>query len=117
LLPNGIHGLLADSGSNLSGGQKQRLGIARALLTKPKVLFLDEATSNLDGQTEEKVSSALKNIRNNASIFMIAHRLSTVASADRIIYLESGEIKAQGTFQEVRYSVPDFERQAQLMGL
>lgn len=117
LLPNGIHGLLADSGSNLSGGQKQRLGIARALLTKPKVLFLDEATSNLDGQTEEKVSSAIKSIRNSASIFMIAHRLSTVASADRIIYLESGGIKATGTFQEVRHSVPDFERQAQLMGL
>ena len=116
-LAGGIDGLLFDQGANLSGGQKQRLGIARALVTQPKFLFLDEATSNLDGQTEERVSSALTNIRGRISIFMIAHRLSTVVSADRIIYLDSGEVKAEGSFQEVRDLVPNFELQAQLMGL
>lgn len=116
-LAGGIDGLLFDQGANLSGGQKQRLGIARALVTQPKFLFLDEATSNLDGQTEERVSSALTNIRGRISIFMIAHRLSTVVSADRIIYLDSGEVKAKGSFQEVRDLVPNFELQAQLMGL
>lgn len=116
-LAGGIDGLLFDQGANLSGGQKQRLGIARALVTQPKFLFLDEATSNLDGQTEERISSSIKNIRGRISIFMIAHRLSTVVSADRIIYLDSGEVKAEGSFQEVRDLVPNFELQAQLMGL
>jgi ABC-type multidrug transport system fused ATPase/permease subunit len=116
-LAGGIDGLLFDQGANLSGGQKQRLGIARALVTQPKFLFLDEATSNLDGQTEERISSSIKNIRGRISIFMIAHRLSTVVSADRIIYPDSGEVKAEGSFQEVRDLVPNFELQAQLMGL
>ena len=116
-LPQGLDTIVGERGAQLSGGQKQRLGIARALVTQPKFLFLDEATSNLDGQTEERISSSIKNIRGRISIFMIAHRLSTVVSADRIIYLDSGEVKAEGSFQEVRDLVPNFELQAQLMGL
>ena len=115
--PNGLDSLLIDHGANLSAGQKQRLGLARALLTNPKLIFLDEATSNLDAQTENKVSDAILKVRNRASILMIAHRLSTVVNADKVIYLDNGEIRAKGTFPEVRTQIPDFERQAQLMGL
>jgi len=116
-LPEKIHSNIGESGSRLSGGQKQRLGIARSLLTNPKILILDEATSALDGETEQSITDKLLKLRSSTTLIVIAHRLSTVMNADRVIYLEDGILLAQGTFDEVRKSVQNFDRQAQLMGL
>lgn len=116
-MPDGLNTRVGDRGTLLSGGQRQRLGIARALLTNPKLIVLDEATSALDGQTEADLSEAINQLKNNATIIIVAHRLSTVRTADQVIYLESGKIKAKGSFDEVRKLIPDFEKQAQLMGL
>jgi len=116
-LPQGLETLLGENGSRLSGGQKQRIGIARAFLTKPEIVFLDEATSALDSQTELDVSNAVAELKGKVTIIMIAHRLSTVRTADQVLYVESGKIVAQGTFEEVRAKVPNFDSQAKLMGL
>jgi len=116
-LPDGVETLVGERGTNLSGGQRQRLGIARALFTRPKLLVLDEATSSLDGQTEADISNAIDALRGSVTIILIAHRLSSVRHVDKVVYMDSGEIKAVGSFEEVRASVPDFDRQAQLMGL
>jgi ABC-type multidrug transport system fused ATPase/permease subunit len=116
-LPDGLDTIVGERGSNISGGQRQRLGIARAMFTKPKLLVLDEATSSLDGQTEADISQAIQNLKGNVTTVMIAHRLSTVRNADKVVYMESGNILAVGSFDEVRSKVPGFDRQAQLMGL
>jgi ABC-type multidrug transport system fused ATPase/permease subunit len=116
-LPQGLETQVGERGTKLSGGQRQRLGIARAMFTKPKLLVLDEATSALDGQTESDISTAILELKGKTTIVMIAHRLSTVRFADLVIYIDSGKISAMGTFDEVRSQVPDFEKQAQLMGL
>jgi ABC-type bacteriocin/lantibiotic exporter with double-glycine peptidase domain len=116
-LPNGLEQQLGDRGATVSGGQRQRIGIARAIFTNPKLLVLDEATSALDGETEANVSAALHSLKGSVTVIMIAHRLSTVLSADRVIYMDKGRIIAQGSFEEVRKAVPDFDSQAQLMGL
>ena len=116
-MPLGLETQVGDRGVLLSGGQRQRLGIARALLSNPKLIVLDEATSSLDGQTEADLADAINGLKNAATVFLVAHRLSTVRSADIVVYLADGEIKAQGTFDQVRAQVPDFAKQAQLMGL
>ena len=116
-LPEGIQSNVGERGNKLSGGQRQRIGIARALFTKPKLLVLDEATSALDGQTESEISEAIQGLKGKVTLILIAHRLSTVMTADQIIYLEAGRIRAQGTFDAVRSAVPDFDEQAKLMGL
>lgn len=116
-LPLGLDQPVGERGTNLSGGQRQRLGIARAMLTKPKLLVLDEATSALDGQTELDISTAINELKGIVTVVMIAHRLSTVRNSDQVIYLDNGKIITQGKFEEVRQTVPDFDRQAQLMGL
>ncbi len=116
-LPNSFDAYLGDRGTRISGGQRQRLGIARAMFTKPSLLILDEATSALDGETEANLSDAIQEMRGSVTVIMIAHRLSTVRNADTVIYLDNGKIKGVGTFDEVRKSVPDFDRQAKLMGL
>jgi ABC-type multidrug transport system fused ATPase/permease subunit len=108
---------VGEAGTRLSGGQRQRLGIARAMVTNPKLIFFDEATSALDGQTEAEISQSILNLKGHATLVMIAHRLSTIRFADRVIYMDSGKVVAQGTFEEVRRQIPDFEKQAQLMGL
>lgn len=108
---------IGENGVGLSGGQLQRLGIARALYLQPKLIVLDEATSALDGSTEKDISDAISAMKAEATIVIIAHRLSTVLNADKVYYMQNGEIVASGTFEEVRRSVPDFNRQATLMGL
>lgn len=108
---------VGEQGSKISGGQKQRIGIARAILTKPKLLVLDEATSSLDAETEASLTSAILRFRGEATIIQIAHRLSTVKNADLVVYLEDGRILASGSFEEVRSKVPNFDSHAQLMGL
>ena len=117
ILPEKIETQVGERGAKLSGGQRQRLGIARAMYTKPKLLVLDEATSSLDGQTESDISGAIQNLRGNVTVVMIAHRLSTVRNADKVVYMKDGTILAVGTFEEVRGQVPDFDSQASLMGL
>ena len=116
-LPNKLEESVGEKGSSLSGGQRQRVGIARALFTKPKLIVFDEATSSLDGQTESDLSEAILGLKGKVTVIMIAHRLSTVRSADRILYMNAGRLVCSGTFEEVRRSVPDFDHQASLMGL
>ena len=116
-LPEGLDTPVGERGTKISGGQRQRLGIARAMFTKPRLLVLDEATSSLDGKSEADISDAIKDLQGSVTVVMIAHRLSTVRNADEVIYMDEGRIIARGTFEEVRKSVPDFEHQAQLMGL
>lgn len=116
-LSEGLDTNLGERGGKISGGQRQRIGIARALFTKPKLLVLDEATSALDGDTEESISSDIQKLKGSTTVVLIAHRLSTVRDADLVLYMDKGEIVARGTFEEVRNAVPDFDRQAKLMGL
>ncbi len=115
--PDGIYAEIGESGSTISGGQRQRLGIARALYTKPNVIILDEATSSLDAITEQAITSAIKGLKGSVTLIVVAHRLSTIQDADTVAYLADGQLVAQGSFEEVRKSVPDFEEQAQVMGL
>jgi len=116
-LDQGIHAPVGDRGTSISGGQRQRIGIARAMFTRPKLLILDEATSSLDGETEASITSAIQSLKGSVTVVLIAHRLSTVREADLVVYMESGKLIASGSFEEVRTKVPDFDRQAQLMGL
>jgi len=85
----------------LSGGQKQRLAIARALLTDPRILILDDATSSVDSQTEHLIQLALERVMQGRTTFVIAHRLSTVQRADLILVLEKGRIAARGRHDEL----------------
>ena len=105
-----------DSGQ-LSGGEIQRLGLARALYRDPKILFLDEATSALDADTEAEITKVLQSLKNDMTVILIAHRLSTVQHADKIIYLDKGRIMAEGTFSELKAKVPDFAKAVELMDL
>ncbi len=102
---------------SFSGGQRQRLGIARALYTRPLLLVLDEATSALDAETEQLIVQTLDELKGDVTTITVAHRLATVRRADQVIYLRHGEVVASGTFAEVRQAVPDFDRQASLLGL
>jgi ABC-type multidrug transport system fused ATPase/permease subunit len=113
----GLDTPVGDRGAKLSGGQRQRLGIARALITKPRLLVLDEATSALDGTTEANLTDAILGLRGDVTVILIAHRLSTVKAADVIYYLSEGRMIANGNFAELRKFVPDFDKQARLMGL
>jgi ATP-binding cassette subfamily C protein len=117
-LPDLHHTILGEGGTRLSGGQAQRLGIARALINRPKLVILDEATSALDGQAEEIVSKSITNLKDaGVSVIVIAHRLSTVREADLVLYMDKGQILAEGKFDKVRELVPDFDNQARIMGL
>lgn len=109
-LPEGLDSEIGEQGNKLSGGQKQRLGIARALVTQPKLIILDESTSALDSITELEISKAISNLRGSRTLIVIAHRLSTVKNADRVVYLVDGEIKSLGSFDVVRRSVPELEQ-------
>jgi len=116
-LPHGINTQVGERGARISGGQRQRLGIARAMFTRPHLLVLDEATSSLDGETEASISDAIHALRGSTTVVIIAHRLSTVRNADKVVYLSNGTVLATGTFEEVRTAVPDFDNQAKIMGL
>jgi ATP-binding cassette subfamily C protein len=116
-LPLKLDSFVGDEGYQLSGGQRQRLGIARALMTKPHVLILDEATSSLDVETEDAISSFVDNLSTSITVITIAHRISSIRNADSIYYMSNGEIIANGEFEVLRSKVPGFDRQAGLMGL
>ena len=100
-LPKGYQTLIGDRGQRLSGGQRQRLAIARALLKDAPILILDEATSELDSESELLVQSALNNLMTGRTVFVIAHRLSTIRRADLIAVLEAGTIRERGTHEEL----------------
>jgi ABC-type multidrug transport system fused ATPase/permease subunit len=111
-LPGGVHYRVGERGSMLSGGQRQRLGIARALYHDAQLLVLDEATSALDGATENEVLDTLLELRKNRAVIMIAHRMSTIRAADRILLLHDGSIEAEGTYDELLQTNDRFRRMA-----
>lgn len=113
-LPQGYQTALGDAGLGLSGGQKQRLAIARAILADAPILLLDEATSALDAESEHAVQQALTRLRANRTSIVIAHRLSTVISADRIALINQGRLLALGTHQELLVSSELYARLAAL---
>ena len=100
-LPGGYEAPCGEMGRNLSGGQRQRIALARAIIRQAPILLLDEATSALDAESEAKVQSALSEYAKDRTTLVIAHRLSTVRSADRIIVLDDGQVAEEGTHQEL----------------
>ena len=96
LLPEGYETMLTAAGANLSQGQRQLLAIARAFVADPKILVLDEATSNVDTRTEKAIQSAMQQIMHNRTSIVIAHRLSTIRDADMIVVMDQGRIVEQG---------------------
>lgn len=113
-LPQGFDTLLGERGSRLSGGQKQRIAIARAILKDTKILLLDEATSALDARSEEAVHQALSRLMQGRSTLIIAHRLSTVQRADRIIVMDQGRILDEGTHSELMRRCDLYQHLAEL---
>ena len=100
-LPNGYDTMLNEKGFNLSGGQRQRISIARALLKNPQIIILDEATSNLDTESENKVKKAFSKLMNDKTVIIIAHRLSTINEVDRIFVIKEGKIIEEGSHQNL----------------
>ena len=116
-----LEGLVADrspderlSDSTLSGGQRQRIGLARALYRRPNIFFLDEVTSALDAETEHSVMQAIHELKGTSTVVIVAHRLSTVQHADRVIYVDQGRVQGIGTFEELRRNIPSLQRQIEL---
>ncbi len=109
-LPDGLDTVVGDRGVRLSGGQRQRIGIARALYHNPQVLVFDEATSALDTVTESQVMKAIEALAGKKTIILIAHRIATVASCDRIFFLRRGSLEASGTYEELLAKNEAFQR-------
>ncbi len=116
-MPEGYNTVVGDRGVRLSGGQRQRIALARALLRKPELLILDEATSSLDSQSETLIQEAIGKIAHQTTVVIIAHRLSTIANADWIYVLEEGRVVEQGTYGELIDLKSSFKRMAELQGL
>jgi ATP-binding cassette subfamily C protein len=113
-LAEGIETVVGENGVRLSGGQRQRVGLARAIYHNPDVLVMDEATSDLDNETESRVMDALNDLKRNRTFVMIAHRLSTVRNCDQLFFLKKGRIVARGTYEELCATREDFREMAQV---
>jgi ATP-binding cassette, subfamily C, bacterial len=100
-LPLGLATVVGDRGARLSGGERQRLALARALLRRPDLLVLDEATSSLDAENERAIRAALSSLRGELTILLIAHRLSTVSDTDEIVVLDKGRVAEAGTWAKL----------------
>lgn len=116
-MPGGLDADGGEQGVRLSGGQRQRIGIARALYRQPSLLVLDEATSALDNETERRITDTIADLRQDLTVLVVAHRLSTVRHCDLIVFLKEGRVTAAGTFDELRASSPDFARLVDLGAL
>ncbi len=113
-LPQGLDTMIEEHGANLSGGQRQRISIARALIRNPQVIILDEATSALDSISEAEIQEALERLTKGRTTFIVAHRLSTVRGADRILVIGQGRIREQGSYQELMAKKGEFYQMEQL---
>jgi ATP-binding cassette subfamily B protein len=100
-LPQGYDSLVGERGQGLSGGERQRISIARALLINPRILILDEATSAVDTETEQEIQRALDNLVQGRTTIAIAHRLSTLQRADRLVVMEQGQLVEQGQHEDL----------------
>ena len=109
-LPEGLETVVGERGIRLSGGQKQRIALARALLKDAPVLILDEATSAVDGATESRIKDALRRVTAGRTVLVVAHRLSTISTADRIVVLEAGQVVETGTYEELTSADGAFAR-------
>jgi ATP-binding cassette, subfamily B, multidrug efflux pump len=108
-LPQGYETHVEERGTNLSGGQKQRIAIARAMLTNPSILILDDSTSSVDVETETKIQSALDALMKGRTSFVVAQRISTVLKADKIVVIDKGQIAAEGTHRQLLKSSPIYQ--------
>jgi subfamily B ATP-binding cassette protein MsbA len=109
-LPAGYETVIGEKGVRLSGGERQRIAIARALLKNAPILILDEATSALDSESEALVQSALQNLMSGRTVVVIAHRLSTVRRADRIVVIENGAVADVGSHEELMQKLGTYRR-------
>jgi ABC-type multidrug transport system fused ATPase/permease subunit len=116
-LPNGLDSEVSEFGSNLSGGQTQRIGIARALFSNPSIMVFDESTSSLDSTSEDAIMRFLLSYKGKKTMIFVAHRLSTIRTADRIIYLKAGKFIAEGNFETLQELVPEFKQQVSLLNV
>lgn len=109
--PKGKDTILDSRLTNLSGGQKQRIGLARALFSKPKLVILDEATSALDYSSESEITDALDNLKQEVTVVLITHSINSVIGADSVIYIENGSIRVNGSIDQLRNEIPEFNSQ------
>jgi ATP-binding cassette subfamily B protein len=115
-MPNGLDSKIGEHGGKLSGGQRQRIAIARAMIRDPQIILLDEATSALDNVSEFLVQKAMKELIRGRTTFIVAHRLSTIRDADRIVVVKKGRVEEVGTFEELMGRRGDFYQLKQMQG-